>query len=211
MTYIYLFNYKVFSLIYKILKLAKISLRVQIGYLYNYNSTNIFRIQLPIQDKIIRIRDVKFNDNKLYYPSDLKLSALRDIEVKRVIKLLKIPDIINKLSRGAEEDLESEYNSDTIIINISNRSRSTQNNDVYSPHQEDKEPSTTPQQLPTPKSTSPTTNPTLSQDITPSTDLQSIENDSESTTQAPIRSRSPGITRSSVSADHDEAHILPQG
>ena len=42
--YIYLFNYKAFSLIYKIFKLAKISPRAQIGYLYNYNSTNIFRI-----------------------------------------------------------------------------------------------------------------------------------------------------------------------
>ena len=212
MAHMHLFGCRAFPLIHKIPKLAKMSPRAQIGYLCGYDSTNIFRIWLPIQDKVIRIRDVKFDDNKLYHPSDLELSALRDTEVKRVVESLEIPDVINELSRGAEEDLESEYDSNTIVINVPNRStsRSTQNNDVYSPHQEDKEPSTTPQQLPTPKSTSPTTNPTLSQDITPSTDLQSIENDSESTTQAPIRSRSPGITRSSVSADHDKAHILPQ-
>ena len=67
---------------------------------------------------------MKFDDNKLYYPSDLELSALRNIEIKKIIKLLKIPDVINKLSREIEEDLESEYNNNIIIINMSNRSRS---------------------------------------------------------------------------------------
>ena len=122
MAYIYLFSYKAFFLIHKIPKLAKMSPKAQIGYLYNYNSTNIFRIWLPIQDKIIRIRDVKFNDNKLYHPSDLELSALRDIKIKKIIKSLEIPDIINKLLRKVEKDLESEYNSDIIIINILNKS-----------------------------------------------------------------------------------------
>ena len=77
---------------------------------------------------------MKFNDNKLYYSSDLELSVLRDIEIKKVIKSLEIPNIINKLSREVEEDLESEYNNNTIIINISNRYRFTQNNDVNSPY-----------------------------------------------------------------------------
>ena len=67
---------------------------------------------------------MKFNDNKLYYSSDLELSALRNIKVKRIVKSLKILNIINKLSRGAEEDLENEYNNNTIIINILNRSTS---------------------------------------------------------------------------------------
>ena len=67
---------------------------------------------------------MKFDDNKLYYPSDLKLSALRNIKVKRIIKLLKISDIINKLLREIEEDLENEYNNNIIIINILNRSTS---------------------------------------------------------------------------------------
>ena len=44
MTYIYLFNYKAYPLIYKIKKFNKISLRAQISYLYSYDSTNIFRI-----------------------------------------------------------------------------------------------------------------------------------------------------------------------
>ena len=39
-----------------------------------------------------------------------------------MVKSLKILDVINELLRGVEEDLESEYNNDTIIINILNRS-----------------------------------------------------------------------------------------
>ena len=77
------------------------SLRAQIGYLYNYDFTNIFRIWLFTQAKVIRIRDVKFNNNKLYYFSDLELSALQDVEIKKVIKLLEILDIINKLLHKA--------------------------------------------------------------------------------------------------------------
>ena len=65
---------------------------------------------------------MKFDDNKLYYSSDLKFSALRNIKIKKVIKLLKILDIINKLLREIEEDLENEYNNDIIIINMRNRS-----------------------------------------------------------------------------------------
>ena len=44
MAYIHPFGYKIFSLIYKIPKLAKMNFKTQIGYLYGYNSTNIFRI-----------------------------------------------------------------------------------------------------------------------------------------------------------------------
>ena len=38
-----------------------------------------------------------------------------------MVKLLKILNIINKLLRGVEKDLESEYNNNIIIINMLNR------------------------------------------------------------------------------------------
>ena len=101
MTHMHLFNYRAYFLIYKIKKLDKISPRAQIGYLCGYDFINIFRIWLPIQAKVIRIRNVKFDDTKLYYSSNLELSALRDIEIKKVVKSLKILDIINKLSHKA--------------------------------------------------------------------------------------------------------------
>ena len=102
MVYIHLFSYKAYSLIYKIKKFDKMNLRAQIGYLCGYDFINIFRIWLLIQAKVIRIRDVKFDNNKLYYPSDLELSVLRDTEIKRVVESLEIPDVINELSREDE-------------------------------------------------------------------------------------------------------------
>ena len=52
-----------------------------------------------------------------------------------MIELLKILDIINKLSHKVEGDSESEYDSDTIVVNVPNRSissRSTQNKSLES-------------------------------------------------------------------------------
>lgn len=42
--------------------------RTHIGYLLRYSSTNIFLIWVPILDKVIRTRDVVFQDNQLYGP-----------------------------------------------------------------------------------------------------------------------------------------------
>ena len=111
---------------------------------------------------------MKFDNNKLYYFSDLELSALRDIEIKRVVKSLEILDIINKLSHIAQEDLKNEYNSNTIIVNVPNKSsyRSTQNKSLESTQLE-KQPLSTPIQLPSLVSSSPETIPTLSRQITP--------------------------------------------
>ena len=39
-----------------------------------------------------------------------------------MVELLEIPDVINELSREVEEDLESEYDNDIIIINVLNKS-----------------------------------------------------------------------------------------
>ena len=107
--------------------------------------------------------------------------------------------------------------------------RSRQNKSLELPNQQEKEPSKTPKQLPTPKSTSPGTILTLSRDITPSTDPQSIEDDSESTLRAEIGAESasssipnepsintnsrnvPVHARSAVSVDPDVANILPEG
>ena len=111
--------------------------RAQIGFLCGYDSTNIFRIWLPTRAKVIRIRDVKFDNNKLYNPSDLEPSALQDAEIKRVVESLEIPDVINELSHRAQGNLENEYDSDTIVVNVPNRSsyRSRQNESLELPNQ----------------------------------------------------------------------------
>ena len=98
--------------------------RAQIGYLTNYDSTNIYRIQILISNKVIRIKNIKFNDTLFYDPSDLVLSALRTIETKTVINILKIPDKSEEQEQKAqtqdqaqiEAKEKSDYDSDTIIV-----------------------------------------------------------------------------------------------
>ena len=98
------------------------SFRAQISHLISYDSTNIYRIWIPISNKVIRIRDVKFNDALFYDPSDLILSILRTIEAKAVIDILEILDKSEEHEQEAQNqaqikaEKESDYDSDIIIV-----------------------------------------------------------------------------------------------
>lgn len=46
--------------------------RALIGYLIGYNSRNIFRIWQPPLQKVIRSRDVTFDETSKYQPNDLE-------------------------------------------------------------------------------------------------------------------------------------------
>ena len=46
----------------------KLKARAYIGYLVGYESTNIFRIWIPLLEKVICTRDVTFNENVFYDP-----------------------------------------------------------------------------------------------------------------------------------------------
>jgi hypothetical protein len=67
-----IYNYRAYSLIYKILKKQKLRPRAQINYLIKYNLSNIFRIWVPQNKKIIETRDVTFNKSMKYDFNDLK-------------------------------------------------------------------------------------------------------------------------------------------
>ena len=68
------------------------SFKAQINYLTNCDSTNIYRILISINNKVIRIKNIKFNDSLFYDLSDLIVSILRTIKIKTVINILEIPD-----------------------------------------------------------------------------------------------------------------------
>lgn len=68
---------KAYALKHRIPKLDKLSERAHIGYLVGYDSSNIFRIWIPSKHKIIRSRDVLFDESEGYEPTDPPdLSAL---------------------------------------------------------------------------------------------------------------------------------------
>ena len=51
----------------------KLAPRAHIGYLVGYDSTNIYRIWMPSKKKIIRTKDVTFNE-KLFYTKEPDLA-----------------------------------------------------------------------------------------------------------------------------------------
>ena len=75
---------KAYSLDKHIPRKEKMQERAHIGHLVGYDSTNIFRIWIPSRSKIIRTRDVMFDDEVFYNPKDLDEYAASEpmIEVR---------------------------------------------------------------------------------------------------------------------------------
>ena len=100
------FGCRAYAMDLKIPKLNKMRPRAQIGYLMGYDSTNIFRIWMPSKGRVIRTRDVRFDDSRLYHPTDIDLGALQTAEVEEVIQLVELPDALNQ--RLAEWETSSQ-------------------------------------------------------------------------------------------------------
>ena len=79
--YMHPFGCRAYAMIPKIRRLDKILPRAQIGYLVDYDSINIFRVWILSLRKVIRIRNIRFNDNRLYNLSDIDLSAINSAKV----------------------------------------------------------------------------------------------------------------------------------
>ena len=73
LAHLYLFGCKAYALKNDIPKRQKLQPRALIGYFVGYDSTNIFRIQIPSRTKVIRTRDVQFDHNSFYDPYDIDI------------------------------------------------------------------------------------------------------------------------------------------
>ncbi|EKG09277.1 Integrase catalytic core [Macrophomina phaseolina MS6] len=67
---------KAYSLRKDLPRTYKLAERAFIGYLVGYDSTNIFRIWIPSQDKVIRTRDVTFNETSFYDPTETDIGKI---------------------------------------------------------------------------------------------------------------------------------------
>ena len=66
LAYLKAYGCKAYVRINQLSKKQKLSERAHIGYLIGYDSSNIFRIWIPSINKIIRIRDVVFDEISFY-------------------------------------------------------------------------------------------------------------------------------------------------
>ena len=80
LTYIYIYGCKTYTLDKQIRRGDKLAPRVLIGHLVGYDLTNIYRIWIPSLRKVIRTRDVIFDETLFYNPKGQNIDyLLRDV------------------------------------------------------------------------------------------------------------------------------------
>ena len=84
-------------------KSRKLDSRAHLGQLVGYGSTNIFRIWVPSKNKIVKTRNVTFDEDKFYDPRDLDLGAILRESAENLIQTLELPEW-----KENESDLEEE-------------------------------------------------------------------------------------------------------
>lgn len=78
-----------------------------IGYLVGYEGTNIFRIWIPQKRKVIRTRDVTFNEEKLYDPQPFMEELLRESSPRNRVTV-EIPSLAGAYAESDTSDSEYE-------------------------------------------------------------------------------------------------------
>jgi hypothetical protein len=90
--HMYVYGCRAYPLDHHIPKRRKLEPRAHIGYLVGYDSTNIYRIWIPSQRKVIRTRDVTMNNNLLYHPTDLDIGDILKEYADKLIETLDIQE-----------------------------------------------------------------------------------------------------------------------
>jgi hypothetical protein len=105
---------RAYPLIRKIPKTEKLKPRAHIGYLVGYDSTNIFRIWIPSKKKVIRTRDVTFNETLFYDPGTPDISELLQLEAEQIIEVVNLATsqpLVDALDIDTDSDSEIELSS----------------------------------------------------------------------------------------------------
>jgi len=76
--------------IHKTPKKQKLGPRAQIGYPLGYNSSNIFRIWIPQEHRIIATGDVTFDESRKYHLDDLIFDLSERVE--EPLQTIEFPD-----------------------------------------------------------------------------------------------------------------------
>lgn len=89
LSHLHVFGCRAYPLDKHIPRKQKLQPRAHIGYLTGYDSTNIYRIWIPSQQKIVRTRDVTFDETRFYDPSDLDLGYILRQKIPQIIEVLE--------------------------------------------------------------------------------------------------------------------------
>ena len=93
MGHMHTFGCRAYVIDQNIPRLHKMRPRAFLGILVGYNSTNIFQVWVPLKNKVIETRDVRFDDSKLYDPEDPEMLGIQVTSAPRLIEVLNIPEV----------------------------------------------------------------------------------------------------------------------
>jgi hypothetical protein len=100
LSHLRVYGCKAYVRIPNIPKKLKLDPRTHIGFLVGYDSTNIFRIWVPHLKRIIRSRDVVFDEDSGYNPKEPHHSYDLRQQVDEVVELINLPE-----PEGVREDV----------------------------------------------------------------------------------------------------------
>jgi hypothetical protein len=142
-THIRRFGCRAYALKYNRNQLDRLESRAHIGYLIGYESTNIFKVWIPQLSRVIRARDVTFDETKVYQPDDkladnlieqIKLQSVPRIEVEEeeddLFTSQDLPDnnittTTHQNQQLADYETTIDQPGDTIIVDESGTSEPT--------------------------------------------------------------------------------------
>ena len=213
LSHLKVYGCKAYALKHHIPRKQKLEPRAHIGYLVGYDSINIFRIWIPSRRKIIRSRDVLFDEDEVHSlvdPPDLLhfLSTTGD----------NAPYIITDRMRNALAELDGEDEKhrstfDELFANsptITEKPVITEKPGIGLGGPSRKRPhDTAPNILPTPTPSLSPSPSILGGDSDDATGLPPIMRCARA--MRPLRSRNIAPQAQTIPADLDDDHILPEG
>lgn len=129
---------KAYTLDKHILRKAKLQEQAHIGHLIGYDSTNIFQVWIPSQRKIIRTRDVIFDEKSFYDPHELDLAQLTKkpmVDVIFDILNLDLTTRITEIESDKKDNIDIEVQSVPVDVTLETEDKS-QNQVVHLPSSE---------------------------------------------------------------------------
>ena len=104
LTHLHPYGCRAYPLNKVIPRLDKMEPRAMIGYLVGYDSTNIYRIWIPSQMRVIRTRDVTFDHSRFFDPAELDVGHISAVSVEDTVEVLDMPAPSYASNDVVEED-----------------------------------------------------------------------------------------------------------
>jgi hypothetical protein len=192
----------------------KLQARAHIGYLMGYDSSNIYRVWIPSQQKVVRTRDVTFNEELFYEPGELDLGHILHENVSQAVKILKMPSLTDLQANSLTNNDVDELLGPTPTINTPSATNSAPASTTVPIPNDSIASSTLPDQLPTPEHTSKPSTQALQttqstnthQDLSADFDTQNILPEGSKCTRMPVRHQNYAVALSNALSSEVEFH-----